>query len=207
MSAVWRMTPAFLCLCNTLLIVAEAKGAVWRKVGESITIQCKGASDQNCLSVRKGLNDTQIYFTSKASPSKCIIDKDMIKRVQTHGVFPNVQILIKNLTEDDTGPYWCLYSKIDSEYNKETVKGDGSLLLVVTENKAASTTDVPACESSPLNRAVVYAVGASLVLLIVILVFITWLLRRRSSPSVKPSRVPGNNNNDVYEDMRGTIRR
>lgn len=104
---------------------------VWKKVGESITIQCRSASDHESLEVKKGLNETQIFSTTNANPHKKIIIPSMAARVQTNGNFPNMDILIKNLSVDDTGPYWCFYAKFSGK-SVETIKGAGSVLLVVT---------------------------------------------------------------------------
>ncbi|XP_013870387.1 uncharacterized protein LOC106522081 [Austrofundulus limnaeus] len=203
MSAVWLMTATFLCLFFAALAAAEKYKVEWRKVGNSITIQCKDSSGQEHLDVKGGLEETSIIFTSKINPSKIVISPNMTSRIQTHGTFPNVQILIKNLSVEDMGPYWCLYSTYKGS-GSDYIKGQGSLLLVVTENKD-SVTSVQGCKSPPLNMVVVYVVGAAVVLLLLILTFVMWIIRRRSRPSMKPRHV-ATNNNDVYEDMRGTFR-
>lgn len=116
-----------LCLLHT-----DKHMVVWKKVGESITIQCKDSSGQENLEVKRGLEEKTILATSRSSPSKNTICQNLTSRIQTHGTFPNVAILIKNLSAEDTGPYWCLYSTSNHESGIEFIKGQGSLLLVVT---------------------------------------------------------------------------
>lgn len=53
-------------------------------------------------------------------------------RVKTNGEFPSMDIVIKNLDLDDSGPYWCVYSKIDYSYTQLMTQGNESVLLVVT---------------------------------------------------------------------------
>lgn len=105
---------------------------VWRDIGGSITIQCKAPEQvQELLVLKKGLEQDEIY--TRHGNGRPVISKDFKDRLQVNGKFPNIDILIKNLTSNDTGPYWCHYSKIDPEEGGIiNQKGNGSLLLVVT---------------------------------------------------------------------------
>lgn len=100
--------------------------------GGSITIQCRAPKQlQELLVLKKGLKQDEIY--SRHRNGKLIISKEFKDRLQVNGEFPDTDILIKNLTSNDTGPYWCHYSKIDLEGGGIIgQKGNGSLLLVVT---------------------------------------------------------------------------
>ncbi|XP_023204347.1 uncharacterized protein LOC111611582 [Xiphophorus maculatus] len=207
MSAVWVKMSTILCLCYT----AEMKGVEWREVGQSITIQCRVGSDQDHLSLKMGLNETEIVGINKSK--KEIILEGMKERVQTDGKFPNFDILIKNLRENDTGPYWCTYSKTGDlihQYSISTTKGEGSVLLVVTEKKkepSPSTDPQRNCEGADMNMVLVGITVAFGVLLIMMLGFVLFVMHKTKSSdnAVKPRRVA--TGNDVYEDMRGTLRR
>ncbi|XP_017161576.1 uncharacterized protein LOC103469283 [Poecilia reticulata] len=206
MSAVWVKISTILCLCYT----AEMKGVQWKEVGQSITIQCRSSSDQDRLSLTMGLNETEIVGINK-KPHKEIIREGMKERVQTSGTFPNIQILIKYLRENDTGPYWCSYSKTeDVTYQQKIMKGDGSVLLVVTEKRQETPppSDDPQkkCEGPDTNMVLVGVAIAVGVLLVMMLGFILFTHKTKSSDNaIKPRRVAAGN--DVYEDMRGTLRR
>ncbi|XP_054892005.1 uncharacterized protein LOC129363753 [Poeciliopsis prolifica] len=210
MSAVWVKLSTILCLCYT----AEMTGVQWREVGQSITIQCRIDSDQEQLSLKMGLNETEIVVIDGGSKKEIILE-EMKDRVQTHGTFPKYDILIKNLRESDTGPYSCTYSKtgdIEQSFCISTTKGKGSVLLVVTENRKEPTTspsNVPQqkCERLDTNMvlvAIVIAVGVLLIMMLGFVLFITHKTKS-SDNAMKPRRVA--TGNDVYEDMRGTLRR
>ncbi|MEQ2186489.1 hypothetical protein GOODEAATRI_028985 [Goodea atripinnis] len=202
MSAVWIKIFTILCLCYT----AEMNGVVWKENGQSITIQCRINLDQTYLSLKKGINKDIAIVVIYKTTGKITPSVEMSGRIQTHGNFPNIDILIKNLSTSDTGPYWCVYSHTDQFYQHQTNDGNGSVLLVVTE-KSAPTEQLVACGQSNMNMVGVYVVIAVAALLIMVLGFIVWIIYKTkdSHSTTKPRRVA--TNGDVYEDMRGTIRR
>lgn len=116
-----------------LCIYVESGGVLWRKFGEAITIQCRTTEpDQELLTLKKGLREDDVLVIENNSEENTIT-KEFTDRLQLNGVFPSVDIKIKNLTSDDSGPYWCSYSKIDLGSKKVIhIKGTGSVLLVVT---------------------------------------------------------------------------
>lgn len=107
---------------------------VWKRFGEAITIQCRPfQKSEEYLTLKMGLREEfQIIHTENES-KKVVIAPPFKERVQINQEFANVDIFIKNLTSNDTGPYWCVYKKFDvvSSQIVET-KGNGSVLLVVT---------------------------------------------------------------------------
>ncbi|XP_023137512.1 immunoglobulin V-set domain-containing protein isoform X2 [Amphiprion ocellaris] len=209
MSEVWLRIIAVVSVCCSALSQAEDRGVVWRDVGESVTIQCRTPADQEYLYLRMGLSeDTDVFFTEKAS-GKITISKQYQYRLQSDGKFPNVDILIKNLTANDTGPYWCMYKVFDRKIHKPvSTKGSGSVLLVVTRDKhaARATSTAPPCDASHQDLVMVSVVISAAVLLCILMAFLIMIILKTKSlrASVAPRRLP---TNDVYEDMRGTFRR
>ncbi|XP_032442527.1 uncharacterized protein LOC116735046 [Xiphophorus hellerii] len=132
MSDAWTRIFTILCLC----CAAEMKGVVWKKVGQSLTIQCRTESDQDFLNLKMETanEETDMVGIDKATEKRIVL-QGMTERVQTYGAFPNVDIIIKNLNGNDTGSYWCLYSRTSETFNQQVTKGDGSVLLFVTETK------------------------------------------------------------------------
>ncbi|XP_049418241.1 uncharacterized protein LOC125880052 [Epinephelus fuscoguttatus] len=200
MSAVCLKLITILCLSCTVLSGPGGSGVVWRDFGGAITIQCRPCeTDQEFLAVQKGLSEDNRILFIDGSSQKETFHKDFMGRIQSNGEFPNMDILIKNLTTEDTGPYWCVYKKFDvnSEQTIST-KGTGSVLLVVTDTAKP-------CDSSTNYLLLVSVVISAAVLLGIFICFLIWLIKTKTlCTTKKPRHVP---NNDVYEDMRGTIRR
>lgn len=150
--------------------------------------------------------DSDVFFTEKDLVKTTVADRYK-HRLQSNGDFPNVNILIKNLTLNDTGPYWCVYKIFDTKTNKQkSIKGDGSVLLVVTDDKRGATDPMKACNGSHQDLVLVSVVISAAVLLCILMAFLIMIILKTRSlrASVTPRRLP---TNDVYEDMRGTFRR
>lgn len=102
---------------------------MWRDLGESFTIHCRTAvSEQNLLSLKRGLHRNEVLATG-TNTSAAIISKEVKGRLHVTGVFPSLDLLMINLTKEDTGPYWCEYTAYDK--TMETKEGNGAVLLVV----------------------------------------------------------------------------
>ncbi|XP_018527208.1 uncharacterized protein LOC108880233 [Lates calcarifer] len=222
MSAVWLKLITILCLSCTAQGDPGNGGVVWSEVGQAITIQCQSSETlQDSLTLTKGLNEeVEAVFVDRTTQNFKIADP-FKGRLQLNNRFPTVDIRIKNLTSNDTGPYWCVYKRFDTQSAQIiTSKGQGSVLLVVTDAASAALSPRPhnsnepallpgdneGCESPNQNLVLVCVVISAAVLLGIILCILalilvkTKILRTRE----KPRRVT---NNDVYEDMRGTLRR
>lgn len=125
---------------------------VWKKPGQSITIQCKSSSDYESLQLKKGIHMETVTFTKHRDTGKETINTEMIHRVQTHGKSLNVDILIKDLNENDTDVYWCMYTKLSVTYTEVTEKGQGSILLVVAGEFFFFLLYCLHCRSTNLNQ-------------------------------------------------------
>ncbi|XP_071329941.1 uncharacterized protein [Trachinotus anak] len=205
MSAAWIKLTTVLCLICTAQSDPESSKVVWKNFGEAITIQCRTSQNaEEFLSLSKGLNEeVQIIYKEKSS-GKDNIASEFTSRLQLNGAFPNVDILIKNLTSADTGPYWCVYKRFNKESAEfMTTKGNGSVLLVVTAPSSADAKQ--ACETTHLNLVLACVVVSAAVLLIFILIALVWIFikTKKLRSTAKPRPVA---TNDVYEDMRGTLR-
>lgn len=114
-------------------IYVESGGVVWRDLGGAVTIQCRAPEpNQEFLILKRGLSEDVVLVKENNSGIIPNIDKEFWGRLQVNGVFSSMDILIKNLTSNDTGPYWCLYSRFDGKAKTIEKKGTGSVLLVVT---------------------------------------------------------------------------
>ncbi|XP_028456159.1 uncharacterized protein si:ch211-188c18.1 isoform X2 [Perca flavescens] len=205
MSAVWLN---ILCVSCTALSGPVSSEVVWRDLGKAVTIQCKTPKpNQEYLTLKKGLREEYDVLYIDGKSEKNTIHKEFMGRLQLNGVFPDVDILIKNLTTNDTGPYWCVYKKFDVESSKTLeMKGEGSVLLVV----AGGPQQDSAClqyHPSDNNLVLVIVICAAL-LLGIIMCFLIWIILKTKTTKRHTKKKPRHvTNNDVYEDMRGTIRR
>ncbi|KAL3987198.1 myelin associated glycoprotein [Sarotherodon galilaeus] len=175
MSAVWLQLITLLCFSFGAPSRADGHGVVRINVGKQLTIQCRSASHQDYLYLKKGLNEEEDIFhlTDSKEPT---INQKFTDRLQFHGKLPNVDILIKNLTLDDTGPYWCVYKVADKNYELKATRGNGSVLLVVTENRLSPT--VPQCDQSQgdLPLILVSVVICAGVLIVILVASLIWII-------------------------------
>uniref|UniRef100_UPI0037E7145B uncharacterized protein n=1 Tax=Semicossyphus pulcher TaxID=241346 RepID=UPI0037E7145B len=201
MSAVCLKLLTIFYLCSTALTGSGSNGVVRKDFKGSITIQCRFTEgDPDNLTVKKGLSEDQVLYREKDS-EKNTITAEFRSRLQVYGKFPNLDILIKNLSSEDTGPYWCTYETFNKKTKQPEIKiGTGSVLLVVADADTEKK-----CEDSNKSLVLVSVVITAVVLLTIIVTFCIWILKTKNlRTTAKPRRVA---NNDVYEDMRGTIRR
>lgn len=120
-----------------LSVPAENAAVVWTRPGRAFTIQCRHPElGQDSLTLKRGIDRSDVLFMNSESKTIKTGFKD---RLEINGAFPNTDILIKNLTSDDIGPYWCCYTKINKELNEiQETEGTGSVLLVVSGKPKSS---------------------------------------------------------------------
>lgn len=121
-------------MCCFWSLLEGSSEALWKTPGKDMTIQCRTETmDVQSLTVKSGIHESDLFFIHKANQESPTIRDIFQGRFQYHGNFPNMDILIKDLFLNDTGPYWCLYQKRNHiKRQMETLKGKGSVLLVVS---------------------------------------------------------------------------
>lgn len=103
---------------------------MWRDLGGFVTIKCIAwVPDQDFLNIKIGLLHMDDVFSTGKNKTPIISKKYRDRLHFDSGEFPNVDIQISNLTVEDTGPYWCTYTKATTKVVQEN--GRGSVLLVV----------------------------------------------------------------------------
>ncbi|XP_060946068.1 uncharacterized protein si:rp71-81e14.2 isoform X2 [Limanda limanda] len=204
MSAVGLKLVTLLCFSCTALSDPERSKVVWKKAGETVTIECRTSeTTHDSLDLCRGFcdNDKVVYVKPKSVKTLPAFGD----RVHVTGGFPNVDISIKNLTSADTTPYWCVYKKFDVNTGNLNAKSGGSVYLVVADGDG-SANGKQACDTDQQMLLLVTVVISAVVLGGLILGVLIWIALKNKTfrVSEKPRRVP---NNEVYEDMRATIRR
>lgn len=120
------------CFCS---LFEGSDEPLWRLPGKDVTIQCRYEKEDNveALLVMRGLSEDDVFRLNSDNLDNPLIKEPFRGRLQYTGTFPNLDILIKNLMGNDTGPYWC-YTQVLRKVKRrsETVKAEGSVLLVVS---------------------------------------------------------------------------
>ncbi|XP_061829432.1 uncharacterized protein [Nerophis lumbriciformis] len=184
-----------LCFFCTTQAAPEDE-VVWKHTGESVSILCRIRPPGPGLvfvSLHKGLwKEIQILFKMG---EKNTVAMKYADRLQVKGNITSMEVVISNLTTEDTGPYWCDY-KMNANYQTKALNSTGSVLLVVTDEQ---------CEPPDRTLLLVTAAVSAAVLFGVLIAFLLWIIPKIKQWHNKmvPRPVAGS---DVYEDMRAARR-
>lgn len=115
-----------------MFFFCTAEGELVQKtIGDSVTISCRidVKDPQDSLNIKRGLDQTDDVFSTDGKDF--IITKEFKSRLESHiQDFPSVDITINNLTIEDRGTYWCIYTKTGMK--RVDSYGRGSMHLVVS---------------------------------------------------------------------------
>ncbi|XP_062339260.1 uncharacterized protein LOC134037756 isoform X2 [Osmerus eperlanus] len=192
-----------LVLSHTALAGKGENRLVRLKEGESFTISCNPSiKPQESLILRARLDKNETQVLNLDLNTKTFTTIPVLKHRLSYtenGDSYNLLITISNLTVEDTKIYWCEYSLFDRG-NILMTDGGESVLLVVD-----ATDQCDATKASSLSTYLLFGLASIFctLLLIGLIVYICPKKKaRRAKKRVSPTRT-----NDVYEDMRATIRR
>ncbi|XP_071268386.1 uncharacterized protein [Salvelinus alpinus] len=203
MSAPSLCCAIFLCLLCSTLAEKGNKGLLVRKQeGDTMTINCSTSlPDQENLSVYMRLTkEIQVLYFHQAT-KKLTLHGRFKLRLMTNGSLNKMNITITNLTIEDSGGYWCVYS-VYKNTKLEKTEGEGAVLLVVNDEECDQKD-----ASSGLGMSwYLVLVSAVSVLLLSLLILFIWVIPRLKAwrATIRPTQ---GKTSDVYEDMRTTIRR
>ncbi|XP_024252287.1 uncharacterized protein LOC112230288 [Oncorhynchus tshawytscha] len=185
---------------------------LWVKTGEKFTMKCSTTlKDQEGMYLYVGLDRDREVLYYHQSDSKLTLRKGYWDRVKTEGPVDQLTITVSNLTIEDTGVYWCVYTNVNkSTFNHFIIQGKGSTLVVVNDDvlqlpcpKATAVTLTPfhPANEKPCPSGVVNIIIISILTILLCVIFLIWvapLVKRcckqgGSTPQVIPE--------SVYEDM------
>ncbi|XP_019751997.1 uncharacterized protein LOC109531909 isoform X2 [Hippocampus comes] len=198
MSAVCLGLATLLCLfCTTPAKTVENIEVIRRPPGGSVSIQCSHVPQGEMhMTFFKGLKkDFQILHMMS---QKTTTAKEFSGRLRVEGIFPNVDVIISNLTSEDTGLYFCDYQWYDDARSEQKRVDDDSPVMLVVE-------DEQPCANPNQNILLVIVVVSAAVLFGVFIALLLWIIPKikRWHAKYRPRRTV---TNDVYEEMRGTLR-
>eukprot|EP00063_Salmo_salar_P055864 XP_014030699.1 PREDICTED: V-set and immunoglobulin domain-containing protein 1-like isoform X1 [Salmo salar] len=194
-----------------------AEAILWVKTGEKFTMKCSTTlKDQDGMYLYVGLDRDREVLYYYQHDSKLTSRKGYWDRVTTEGPVDQLTITVSNLTIEDTGVYWCVYTKVNkSTFNNFSTQGKGSTLVVVNDDApqlpcptATAVTLTPfhlanekLCPSGVVNIIIIIIITSLLTILLCAVIFLIWVAPRvkrccnqgGSTPQVFPE--------SVYEDM------
>ncbi|XP_029594699.1 uncharacterized protein LOC115178051 isoform X2 [Salmo trutta] len=163
---------------NELTTAAEA--ILWVKTGEKFTMKCSTTlKDQDGMYLYVGLDREVLYYyqrDSKLTPRKGYWD-----RVKTEGPVDQLTIIVSNLTIQDTGVYWCVYTKFNETTSENDInQGRDSTLVVVNDDApqlpCPTATAVTLTPFHPANEKPCPSGMVNIIIIIIITSLLTILL-------------------------------
>ncbi|XP_029480230.2 uncharacterized protein LOC115103538 isoform X2 [Oncorhynchus nerka] len=194
------------CLLSIVFSLSTSTTAteaiLWVKTGEKFTMKCSTTlKDQDGMYLYVGLDrDREVLFYHQRD-SKLTLRKGYWDRVKTEGPVDQLTITVSNLTIEDTGVYWCVYTNVNkSTFNNFIIQGKGSTLVVVNATAVTLTPFHPANEK-PCPSGVVNIIIISILTILLCVIFLIWVAplvkRCRNQGGSTPQVIP----DSVYEDM------
>uniref|UniRef100_A0A4W5PLC6 Ig-like domain-containing protein n=1 Tax=Hucho hucho TaxID=62062 RepID=A0A4W5PLC6_9TELE len=188
-------TYVYLNLTTTVSLPSffSIEAILWVKTGEKFTMKCSTTlKDQDAMYLYVGLDREVLYYyqqDSKLTPRKRYWD-----RVKTEGPVDQLTITVSNLTIQDTGVYWCVYTNFNEiTYENDINQGRGSTLVVVNDDvlqlpcpTATAVTLTPfhpanekPCPSCMVNIISIIIITSLLTILLCV-IFLIWVVPRVS---------------------------
>ena len=104
---------------------------VQKQEGDTMTIHCSTSlPDQENLSVYMRLTKEILVLDQETEKLRGLNHERFKLRLTTNGRLNKMGITITNLTIEDSGAFWCVYS-VYKKNKIEKTEGEGAVLLVV----------------------------------------------------------------------------
>ncbi|XP_048870633.1 uncharacterized protein LOC125742571 isoform X1 [Brienomyrus brachyistius] len=89
--------------------------------GKSFTVKCSTTQDTESLHLYQRMESEKKVLYYFRNPPKCSLGEGYVGRVKIEAEMADVSITITNVTDDDSGLYWCSYNIIrDNDVKKFT---------------------------------------------------------------------------------------
>ncbi|XP_072568239.1 uncharacterized protein [Paramormyrops kingsleyae] len=170
----------------------EKARIVTAEEGKSITVKCSTTKNAESMHLyrRMELEKKVLYYYR--NPAKCRPEDEFVDRVKTEGEMVNLSVTITNVTDDDSGLYWCSYNMIQ-DLNLKKFNSSYTLVVVNADLKPCPPAEPVLTPSLWVTTAI--CAGSVLLLSVVILLICL-------GPKLKKACGKNKNYNGIYEDMR-----
>ncbi|XP_061585373.1 uncharacterized protein si:rp71-81e14.2 isoform X2 [Cololabis saira] len=194
--------------CSVLLLCLSVRSeriAIFGEAGKNITLTCSFQSPRGSggfaglyLYHKFRANEEEVFFVNKYTPKKAVPRKNYEGRFQTEGTFNKLNIIIGNLTVNDSGYYRCVY-KINSSTNDLR----NTYAVFITDGSCCTQKEQPPSFKADKCLPLSYYFIISCVISAVITTTFLLLLRAKRWRNKRRSRSEQIVSNDcVYEEMR-----
>ncbi|XP_063069716.1 uncharacterized protein LOC134460972 [Engraulis encrasicolus] len=208
-------------VCDSLVLKDKSLVLEDKMPGDNVSFNCSISGVMDNIDVVKGNQQGNVLImnTQGRSPT---IEPQYRKRISFTRPLNKLSVTITQLTEEDSGIYWCQYSGLTE--NGDVIKADSKeiITLLVKEPKQCPTLPAISPDSTmPVSSAVVCSndsgpsiimVSFSIVTAVVVFIMFSMMIIFHIIPKIKKlsSSAPSAQsrpNDSVYEVMSTTLRR
>ncbi|XP_072568235.1 uncharacterized protein [Paramormyrops kingsleyae] len=154
---------------------AEKARIVTAEEGKSITVKCSTTKNAESMHLYQRMESEKKVLYYFRNPPKCTPEDEFVDRVKTEGEMVNLSVTISNVTDDDSGLYWCSYNMIQ-DLNLKKFNSSFTLVVVNADLKPcppAEPVPTPPCHLPMTSLRVIITICAgSVVLLNVVILLI-----------------------------------
>lgn len=102
------------------------------KEAKSITVKCSTTKNAASMHLYQRMESEKEVLYYYRNPAKCTLKNEYVGRVETEGEMLSLSVTITNITDDDTGLYWCSYNVIQGS---DLIKFTSNYTLVIVNGK------------------------------------------------------------------------
>nr|XP_023647546.1 uncharacterized protein LOC111833481 [Paramormyrops kingsleyae] len=112
----------------------EKARIVTAEEGKSITVKCSTTKNAKSMHLYQRMESEKKVLYYYRNPPKCTPEDEYVDRVKTEGEMVNLSVTITNVTDDDSGLYWCSYNMIQ-DLNLKKFNSNYTLVVVNADLK------------------------------------------------------------------------
>ncbi|XP_072568238.1 uncharacterized protein [Paramormyrops kingsleyae] len=172
----------------------EKARIVTAEEGKSITVKCSTTKNAASMHLYQRMESEKKVLYYYRNPAKCTPEDEFVDRVKTEGEMVNLSVTITNVTDDDSGLYWCSYNMIQ---DLNLMKFTSSFTLVVVNADLKPCPPAEAVLTPSLWVTTAICAGSVLLLSVVILLICLGPKMKKACEEKKEMHF-----NEIYEGIQ-----